>query len=476
MGGLALGIDVGSTSVKAVAVDAAGRVVASGSAPTHVVAGPGGLVEQEAEAIWSEVVAATQDALASAALGPDVQAVALSSQGGTVLLLDEAGHPLGNAVSWMDTRPARLGDEAFGGRDDAFFYAKTGWRLQARALPLAQLVRLRAEEPERLRRARSVHFIDSYVVERLTGASACDPSDAAITMLYDVRGRRWDPELTELAGIAREALPPLVDSGAPVGTIRREAADELGISPQATVFAGGHDQYCAAVGAACREAGDTIVSCGTAWVVLTMTAQARFSDEAGLAPAQAVSGGLWGLLGSCSSVGGAVDWFRRCVSPTGEAIDFAALEAAAANVEPSPDGPVFVPPRPGAQGGLIDLTTNHGFGHLARAVLEGVALSARGLLERMQAARAFPTVLKAVGGGARSRLWMQILADVAGLPVEVAGMQETAAFGAAVLAGQSASILPPDAGHPEPSARLEPNAAFADTYTQLYRRFQEGET
>ena len=473
MGELALGIDVGSTAVKAALVDDTGSVVAYGSAPTRVVTGPGGLVEQEVGGIWAEVVAAARDALSGTPFGPDVGAIALSSQGGTVLLLDEAGHALGNAISWMDTRPARLVPKAVCDHDDAFFYETTGWQLQAQGLPFAQLVRLRREEAERLGRARRIHFIDSYVVERLTGEGVCDPSDAAITMLYNVREQRWDDELLAWAGVTREMLPRLAASGTAVGRIRREAAEELGVSPRATIFAGGHDQYCAAFGAGCRSAGDTVVSCGTAWVALTMTAKPRFDREAGLAPAQAVWGDLWGLLGSCSNVGAAVDWFRRWTSPDGKPIPFETLERSAAAVEPSADGIVFLPPRSGSDGRLAGLGTQQGFGHLARAVLEGVAMSARGLLERMRAARAHPRALKAAGGGARSRRWMQILADVTALPVEIAGMQGTAALGAAVLAGRSAGILSPEAGKPQPSARLLPNAALTGTYDELYRRFRQ---
>jgi len=493
MDGLALGIDLGTTAVKAAVVDQEGRLVASGSAPTQLLRGQGGRVEQEVEGLWRDARAAVRDALAEASLGAAVRAVSLSSQGGTLILLDETGAPIANAISWMDSRPARLGDGLRQGRDHGFFYEKTGWTLESGALPLAQLLRLRMECPETLSRVGQVHFVDSYVVQRLAGEGVCDPSDAAITMLYNVREGRWDDELLALAGIERGALPRIVASGTPVGTIRREAAEELGISPDATVVAGGHDQYCAAFGAGCASAGDTIVSCGTAWVLLTMTTEPRFALAARLAPARAVSGDLWGLLGSCSGVGAAVDWFRLALSPA-EA-SFAALEAAAGTVEPSADGPLFVPPQTSSQGSLLGFGLHHAFPHVARAVLEGVALSARGLLERMRAAGTAPTMLRAVGGATRSRLWMQILSDVTGLPLEVAGVQEAASYGAARLAGRSAGIraekgtrsllcqapegpfrqkAPGAFFRAEPSEALAPRRQFRDVYDQLHDRFEKG--
>ena len=476
MSGLALGIDLGTTAVKAAILDGEGRLIRSGSAPARVLAGPNGLAEQEAEGIWRDARDAVRSALSGTALGPAVRAVALSSQGGTLVLLDDAGAPIGNAISWMDTRPARLGPALLQGRDDAFFYEKTGWSLRLGALPLAQLLRLRAEAPETLRRARRVHFVDSYVVERLVGEGACDPSDAAITMLYNVRERRWDAELLALAGIVEGTLPRVVASGTPLGRIRGEAAAELGISPEATIVAGGHDQYCAAFGAGCTRAGETIVSCGTAWVVLAMTSDPRFDREARLAPAEAVAGGLWGLLGSCSGVGAAVGWFRHAAS--GAEIPFETLEAAAAAVEPAADGIVFVPPASDRGGRLLGLRLHHGFGHVARAVLEGPALGARALLARMRKAGCEPSALRAVGGATRSRPWMQILSDATGLPLEIAGVQDVASYGAARLAGQSTGLIPPDAPWPAARApgagdgsRIEPRPEFREAYDALFERF-----
>jgi len=477
MSALALGIDLGTTAVKSVVLDEGSEIASFGYKPVRLISGPGGLVEHDVEELWQATRGAVRDALCGRRLGRTVRAIGLSSQGGTLILLDKAGSPIGNAISWMDTRPAQLGAALLRGRDEAFFYEKTGWSLRLGCLPLAQLIRLRAVGGASVPNVGGasvprVRFVDSYVVERLTGEAVTNPSDAAITMLYNVRARRWDDELLALGGASRRRLPRVAASGTAVGGISKQAAEELGVCPDAMVFAGGHDQYCAAFGAGCRKAGDTIVSCGTAWVLLTLTTEPRFPC-AGLAPAEAVAGGLWGLLGSCSSVGAATDWFRRFIAPRGREVQFSTLASAASEVEPSPDAPVAVLPVGGTGGRLIGFGLHHTFKHLARAVLESSALSARVLLERMSVAGAFPALLKAVGGAVSSRLWMQILADAAGLPLEIAGFQDAAAFGAARLAGEAAGIIPHDAPWPRPAATIEPRAAHRETYDTLYERFKD---
>ena len=207
-----------------------------------------------------------------------------------------------------------------------------------------------------------------------------------------------------------------------------------------------------------------------------MTREPAFNGKVRLGPARALTGDLWGLLGSCPTAGACVDWLRRVTSPDGKPMEFGSLEKAAAAVEPSAGNPVFIPAR-GGDGGhvqLVGLGMHHKFGHVARAVLEGAAMSARELLLRMQAAGASPSMLRAVGGATRSRFWMQILSDVTGLPLEVAGVQEAAAFGAAMLAGKSTGVIAADVDWPQPSLRVEPRPELHAVYDELFRKFTEG--
>ncbi|MFP4029118.1 MAG: xylulokinase [Candidatus Brocadiia bacterium] len=470
-GALALGIDIGTTAIKICLVDAEGRVVGSGAAVTVLETGPGGRVEQDPENIWDGIVHSVRAAFEEYSKKKTITGLSLSSQGGALLLFDEDDAPIGNAISWMDSRPGRMVEPAFDTEMQERLYRKTGWSSR-NSLPLAQLIRMQHEEPEKFNAIGRVEFIDSYLVRRLTGESVCSRSDAAITMLYDLESRDWDESVLTMAGAERIMLPDVRNSGSVVGKVRAEPASDLGISQDTEVVVGAHDQYCAAYGAGCRRAGDTIVSCGTAWVLLTMAEQKLIDEKARMAPAEAVPPRLWGLLGSSPQAGASVDWFRSAVTPSAETVPFEEFERAAGEVAPSTENPVFIPAMErGESGGeFLNLALDHSFGHLARSVLEGAALCARRHLERMELAGAAPSLLKAVGGATRSDLWMQILADVTGLPLEVAGYQEAASYGAALIAGQNTELLPAEFEWPGPSRRFEPRSETTELYSKIFER------
>ncbi len=475
MGTLSLGIDMGTTAVKAAVLDGDGSVVAFGRAPTRLHRGAAGLAEQDPQEMYEDALNAVRDALEGTSLGNDIESVAFSSQGGTVMILDAQGTPLIRAISWMDARPKRLGPATLLGKKEDFFYEKCGWSPAFGGLPLSQIVRLKKEDERLIRRAGGIRFVDSYMVERFTGEAVSSPSDAAITLLWNVRNGRWDGDILNLVGITEEILPRVEQSGTVAGKIRPGTAQVFGISPKAQVVVGGHDQYCAAFGAGCTGAGDVIVSCGTAWVLLAMTSGPVFDSASRLAPARAVSGDLWGLLGSAPAAGASLDWFRRAASPDGGEIPFEELENAARDTEPGAGGAAFatMSEKNAKRGRFVGLSLDQGFGHLARAVLEGAATDARILLDRMKTAGVTPSALKAVGGATRSAVWMQILSDAAGLPLEIAGAQDAASFGAALLAGQSTGSIPEGRGWPAPAGRFQPRQEHAEAYKKLKERIQK---
>lgn len=440
---LLLGLDMGTTAVKALLFDLDGRVRASTDRPYGLITPQAGWVEQDPEALWATAVAVLR-ALA-AELRPDerVLALAQSSQGGTTIPVGAHGHPVYNAISWMDDRAqAECAALQQAGLAEAI-YRRTGWPLMA-GLPLQHIRWLRQQQPAIFAATQHFLFVNDFIAGRLTGRRCMNPSDASITQLFNIETGDWDDWLLELAGIGRAQLSPLQPSGAVIGALTAEAAALTGLPVGLPVINGAHDQYCAAVGMGVTRPGATLLSCGTAWVLLAVPADLAAGRRAGLALSCHAVPGRWGAIRSLGAVGTALEWLADNVwadADVDREARYAAINAAAAAARPGADGLLFYPPAGGhagstaVRGGWVGLTLSHSRGDLARAVMEGVACEVRWAIEEMRAAGIGVDELTMVGGAARSPLWPQLVADLTETPVLVPGMTQAAAWGAAVIAG-----------------------------------------
>ncbi len=446
---LMLGLDVGTTAVKALLFDLEGRVRASASRPCELIMPRPGWVEQDPEALWSAVVAALRAVAGELQPGDEVLALAQSSQGGTTIPVDAAGAALGNAISWMDGRAGAEQEELARAGLAETIHRRTGWPLMA-GLPLQHIRWLRKNRPALFEAARHFLFVNDFIGRRLTGELCMNPSDASITQLLDIETGCWDEWLLELAGIRRDQLSPIRASGTPIGGLTVEAAARTGLPAGLPVINGAHDQYCAAVGMGVTRPGATLLSCGTAWVLLAVPPDLEAGRRAGLALSCHAVPGRWGAIRSLGAVGTALEWLADNVwadaGPDREA-RYAAINAAAAATSPGADGLLFYPPAGGhagptaGRGGWVGLTLSHSRGDLARAVMEGVACEVRWAIEEMQSAGVSVDELTMVGGAARSPIWPQIVADLTDTPVLVPGMAQAAGWGAAVIAGVGVGVF-----------------------------------
>jgi sugar (pentulose or hexulose) kinase len=454
-----IGLDVGTTATKAVAFDLAGIARAEASSGYGLLTPGHGWVEQDPEALWRAVVEVLR--AVAGQLGPDDRVVALaqSSQGGTTIPVDAAGAPLGNAISWMDTRAAAQADAVRAQVDAEFIRTTTGWPLQA-ALPLQHIGWLRDNCPQLHTGARHYLFVNDFIGRRLTGRLCMNPSDASITQLMNLATGDWDERLLEMAGIRRAQLAPIRPSGAAIGALTLEAAEATGLPADALVVNGAHDQYCVAVGTGVTQPGRMLLSCGTAWVLLAVPENLALGLASGMAISRHAIEGRWGAIRSLGGVGTSLEWLVNntyglpSASGTGANTGpererlYIDLNEAAGRCPPGADGLLFLPLAGGhatgfgpARGGFMNLSLNHGRGHLARAIMEGTAFELRWAVEEMRAANVKVAELTMVGGAAKSSLWPEIVADVLGLPVTVPAMKDAAARGAAILAGVGAGPL-----------------------------------
>ncbi len=491
---LLLGLDVGTTSVKAALYDPAGACLA-GAGEEYRLEHPGpDRAQLDAETYWRAAQVAIRRTLATARAGPDdVAALAVSSQGETVVPVDAAGRAVGPALVWLDNRAlaeSREIDEAFG---KARIYDVTGVPTVVPTWSACKILWWRRHEPEVFAAARRFLLVEDLLLHRLTGRFVTDGGVHCTSLLFDIVSGAWWDEMLDLVGIETSRLPELVRPGDAVGSLHPAAADALGLSPRVLVVAGGMDQGAGAVGVGNVGAGMVSESTGGA-----LTLQASVSRHGGDSSRQTPvyihsAPGMYLYCPVCPTGGMALTWFRdqfgaeeiaRADREGSSAYDL--LTALAAEVPPASEGLLMLPHlmgafspeyEPEARGVFHGFTLRHGKGHFVRAVLEAVAFMLRRNLELLARAGATADEIRSHGGGARSPLWNQVKADVCGHPVLTLEGDDAAIRGDAMLAGVAAGIFPDldQAGRAMVATkrRFEPDPATSAIYDEAYARYIE---
>jgi xylulokinase len=345
---------------------------------------------------------------------------------------------------------------------------------------------LRRHEPEHYARVARVLLPKDYIRLLLTGDYATDASDAAGTLLLDLRARDYSAELLAALEIPRAWLPRVFEGPQITGRLRPEAAEELGLPAGLPVAAGGGDNAAAAVGTGVVRAGVVSSSIGTSGVLFA------HSDAPALDPQGRLHGfchavpGRYHLMAVTLSAGGAFAWLRNTLRAVAPQLSYDQLTALAAATPPGAEGLLFTPYLTGertphldplARAAFVGLTARHGLGHMARAVMEGVVFSLRDGLEIMRGLEVPAGEIRATGGGAKSPLWLQLQADISGAEVATLAAEEGPAYGAALLAGVGAGAFADVADAVSRCVRVAgltaPDPANAATYDEAYAAYRQ---
>ena len=463
---LLAGLDVGTSSVKGLLVDAADGTVVARAEAEHPLSTPRpGWAEQDPEDWWAgaqAVLGALGDAGAIAGIG-------LTGQMHGLVALDAAGRVLRPAMLWNDGRTGaecteierRIGLDAL--------IAQTG----NRALPgftAPKLLWLARHEPDVYRRIDRIMLPKDYVRLRLCGAHATDVADASGTLLFDVARRRWSDPVLGALDVDPAWLPPALES-----------PEVSGRADGVPVAAGAGDQAAGALGVGVDRPGPASVVLGTSGVVFAASGAFAADPAARVHAFCHAVPGAWHSMGVMLSAAGSLRWLRDAVAP---GAGFAALVAEADRWEPGVEGLTFLPylagertphADQGARGAFTGLSLRHDRGALVRAVLEGVAFGLRDGLDLVSGLSGPPSLGRVSGGGARSRLWLQILASVLELPLQRTAVDEGASFGAALLggvaAGAFADVHEAVAACVRPGEIVEPVAAWVEPYREARERY-----
>ncbi len=478
-----LGINLGTTGVTSLIMDARGRVLGRGYARIGLKTPGPGMVEQDPDEWWRAVGSTCRDALDAArgGLSTDIAAVGLSGQTNALVPVDSSGRSLGRAMIWMDRRAqeeARRVAAKVGAPEVA---RRTGVRID----PFYAYIKMiwASEAWEAFQRCRLSMSSSGWICQRLCGRAVMDRTQASAAGLVRLQEEKYAVDFLKDIGVPVGKLPPLVAPEELVGQVSSAAAADTGIKAGTPVTAGLCDVAANALAAGANRRGDANLKLGTA-SDLTVCTDRPLPDEQGRTVAyRHALPGLW-LAVAGESAGGSVHrWFAEGLYPQKD--PYVAMERDAAGTPPGAEGLVFLPYLtgsrspfwdPSARGLLAGLTLKHTRGHMARAVFEGLSCSL-GLRVAILAKNGIRVgALSATGGGTQSELWLQIIADVTGRDVQRLAIADIEARGAAVIAGVGCGLiqnpvqLAADTNQPERLFR--PNPQQEKTYRSLLGRFE----
>ena len=474
-----LGLDLGTTNVKAVVTDFGGRQLGEGSCAVHLFQLGGGGVEQDIEEIWSATLSAVREAVRSVDAS-GIKAIGVSSQGGAMQMLDAQGRPSGRVIGWLDQRGAPFDDALGAELGEPWFARRLGHGRSG--LAIGQLLRLREENPAALAAPNRIGFVGDVIVSRLCGRAAHDGTSCSLTLLYNPARRDYDPDLLARLGVSPARLPDLVSAREAAGGLLASFAQETGLRPGIPVSAAIHDQYTAALATGAVRAGTVMVGTGTVWVLLAIgdsltapaTPDAFVCDHA--------AEGLWGQLLSLENGGSALSWALDLTGQRGAGGDD--IDRLLESAPPGSDGvrcwPLFTALpvaglAPDTKGRISGLRLSHRPSHVIRAVLEGLAFELRRHIGLLDEAGLPVKRLALSGRAAASRVTPALLAAATGLPLDCAGSRASSTLGAAIVARglcEPASPLAKLAEEMAPAAsHVEPAPGASALYQEQFKEY-----
>lgn len=490
--GYLLGLDIGTSQVKALLITVDGEIVGSAAQEYPLFSPRPGWMEQEPEDMWQGTVMALRKVLDKYDVDPsEIKGIGLSGQMHSSVFLDKDGKVIRPAILWNDTRTTKqcyeieslvgkrtLLDEACNPALEGFTAPKVLW--------------LREHEPDNFARVRWLVLVKDYIRYRLTGELKMELSDAAGTLLLNVKERRWSKVIMEKLDLPMDILPELVGSSEIAGTISPEAAELTGLTVGTPVVGGGADNACGAVGAGIVASGRAMISLGTSGVMLAHLDVPKLPNGGTIHMFNHAVKDRFYMMGVILSAGLSYRWFRdqfghpeSVVAQSLETDPYVLLSEAASHSMPGSQGLIFLPYLTGertphgdgnARGCFFGLSSAHQRRDMVRAILEGVGFAFRDSLCLLQQAGWSGKAMRCIGGGAKSSLWLEILASILGLQMQNLNVDEGPGLGAALLAGVGTGVFTDTKEASEAIIKvtdtIDPNEKWHTLYLEMYQVYK----
>ncbi|PKO12946.1 MAG: hypothetical protein CVU39_21810 [Chloroflexi bacterium HGW-Chloroflexi-10] len=479
-----LGLDIGTTGCKAIIFDADGSLLSRAAREYAVDFPHPQWAEQNIENVWQLAQEAIREVITTAAI-TEITAIGLSVHGEAVTPVDKHGNPLRPTILGMDTRTAAQNEwlrQRFGGEQ---LFLRTGMPIHT-INTLPKLLWIKENEPDIWHSADKFLLVEDFLIRKMTGQTVISQCLASRTQIFNLHTGKWDEEILSVLGIDANRLSTVQASGKVVATLSVELTRSLGLSHPPVVVSGGHDQACGALGVGLTQPGLASVSTGTAEVVevaLPTPVVNQTLYEGNISVYNHVVPGLYLAMTLNHSGGMSLRWFRDtfCELDMQHALesgqDAYNLILQAAN--PLPTGLYVLPHFSGSgtptfdtasKGAFLGMTFSTSKADLAKAILEGLTYELRGNLDLLKSAGVQIDSLRAIGGGAKSDLWLQLKADITGTPVLRPRVTEAAAWGAALLAGYGAGVFADLGSAAEQHVVLEQRFDPKTTQLEQYRK------
>jgi xylulokinase len=487
-----VGLDIGTTGCKAIVFGDEWEILGQGKREYPILTPKAQWAEQDVELVWNLALDSLVEAVSQSKADPTC-AMALSVQGEAVIPVNKEGLPLRNAILGMDTRTTKENAwlaETFGAEE---LFSRTGMPMHTMNT-LTKLLWLKKHKPTIWKSSRQFLLYEDYFLRRLTGAAAISHCLASRTQMYDLQGGCWASDILEKCGIDAGRLAELAPAeGGAVGSLKKDIAARIGIDGDVLVVSGGHDQACAALGSGVIEPGEGMNSTGTAEVVEVAMSSPVLSESlrrGNISVYRHVVDGLYLSMTLNHSGGLLLRWFRDTLGADklleAESSGSDAYDLLLAGAKPGPTGLMVLPHFTGSGTPTLDTTSRGAFlgmtfattqADMAKAILEGLTFELRVNLDLLRESGVKIEELRAVGGGARSDVWLQLKADICETPLSVPRVTEAACLGAAILASVGAggydSISAAVRDAVKISRTITPCGKRAEAYKRRYELYRQ---
>jgi len=446
--GYLLGLDIGTSGVKALLVSPEGKIISTKTVSYPLKTPHSGWAEQSPYDWWNATVKVIRETVSNNPIdSSEIKGISLSGQMHSSVFLDKKMEVIRPAILWSDTRTSEQCKEIYtkvGGLNQLIHYVSNP-ALEGFTAP--KILWLKENEPENYEKIKHVLLPKDYIRYKLTGELFTEVSDAAGTLLFEVIKKRWSTSLLEKLEIDQDVLPPVLNSFDIAGKVTKKIAEQTGLKFGTPIVAGGADNACGAVGSGIIEEGRVMVSIGSSGVVLAQTNNPQADQEGRIHLFNHACPDSWYMMGVMLSAGMSYEWLKRNLF--NNRLSCAKLDQLAEEINPGSEGLIFLPYLYGertphndanARGVYFGISGKHDQRHFVRSVLEGVAFALKDSLELIKDKGVKIKEIRAIGGGAKSRIWQQILADILGEEINLLNVEEGPAFGAALIAGVGVGV------------------------------------